>query len=358
MKKTIQLGLIAALMATSAYAGGVDRSGQGIGILFEEGRLMTIGMSFAKPEVTGTVIGIDSGDGAGDYFTATLGYKADLGDFSYALIYDQPFGANADYPIGNPVVGGLNAELSSHALTLVGQYNFSERISVYGGMRAQSLEAELTNPAESYTITSDSDLGFGYLIGVAYEIPEIALRLDVTYNSAIEHEDIDVTQGLGSLNLNDIPGTMNVKTPQSVNVNFQTGINEKTLIFGGVRWADWSEFSIAPPPFGPVTVDPLVSYEEDTFTYSLGVARKLTENFSMAASVSYEAADDGESTFLAPTNGRTDFSLGGVYTVGSSKIQAGVSYVNLGDADVGGPAPGSFSDNSAIGFGLKLTQSF
>ena len=40
--------------------------------------------------------------------------------------------------------------------------------------------------------------------------------------------------------------TTDVDTPQSVQLDFQTGVAPKTLVFGYVRWVDWSEFSISP----------------------------------------------------------------------------------------------------------------
>ncbi len=355
MNKTIQIGILTSLLATSAFAAGIDRSGQDISILFEEGRLMTLGMSFAQPDVTGIAINTstgtfaDTGNAAGDYFTASLGYKADLGDFSYALIYDQPFGALADYSDGDSITSGVSADFNSHALTLIAQYNINDRISIYGGARVQTIQADLSLPfatAIGYEVSSESHTAYGYLIGAAYEIPEIALRLDVTYNSAIEHKDINISESIAA------DSTTTVETPQSINANFQTGINDKTLVFGGVRWVDWSEFNIS------TTIPDIVDYEEDSVTYTVGIARKLNESFSVAASVAYEASSDLDSSFLSPTNGKTSYSLGGVYTVGNSKIQAGVSYVSLGDAEVISPASGSFTDNSAIGFGLKLTQSF
>jgi len=49
-----------------------------------------------------------------------------------------------------------------------------------------------------------------------------------------------------------------IKTPQSVNLEFQTGIAKVTLLFGSVRWVDWTAFNIFPADFPDV--NPIVSY--------------------------------------------------------------------------------------------------
>ena len=47
--------------------------------------------------------------------------------------------------------------------------------------------AGLGGPAQPYTLTSNTDQAFGYLVGVAYEKPDIALRVALTYNSLPYH---------------------------------------------------------------------------------------------------------------------------------------------------------------------------
>ena len=90
---------------------------------------------------------------------------------------------------------GSNAELNSNALTGVLQYNLDNGTSVFGGLRAQTLEAEavVTSVPGPYSADGDRDLAFGYLVGVAYEKPEIALRVALTYNSEIDH-DLETTE--------------------------------------------------------------------------------------------------------------------------------------------------------------------
>ena len=46
-----------------------------------------------------------------------------------------------------------------------------------------------------------------------------------------------------------LAGKTEVKMPQSVNLDFQTGLSERYQLLGMVnaRWVDWSAFNVTPP---------------------------------------------------------------------------------------------------------------
>ena len=48
-------------------------------------------------------------------------------------------------------------------------------------------------------------------------------------------------------------GKTTITTPQSVNLDFQTGIMADTVAFANVRWVNWKDFSIQPYKFGKVS---------------------------------------------------------------------------------------------------------
>ena len=189
-----------------------------------------------------------------------------------------------------------------------------------------------------------SDTGFGYVVGAAYQIPAIALRVGLTYRSEISttHDTFE----FGAL-----IGTTDVTTPQSVNLDFQTGVNEKTLVFGSIRWVEWSKFALTPDNYPLGT---LIDYDNDVITYSLGVGRKLTDTLSGALTVGYEKAQGTDPTPLAPTDGFLSVGAGLTYAFDNVEITGGVKYLWLGDAS--GPA-GTFEDNNAMAFGLKVAFS-
>ena len=127
------------------------------------------------------------------------------------------------------------------------RYRIDRRFSVHGGLRAARFggEATLAGPAFAavglggYHWEGDDDWGFGYVLGAAYEIPEIALRVALTYGSEIEHE-LDADENFFG------PSTTEITMPQSVNLDFQTGISPKTLLYGSVRWVNWDGWNVSP----------------------------------------------------------------------------------------------------------------
>ncbi len=363
MKRLFLMSAALMAMATAASAGGLERTPQSMAILFEEGRYMELSFGYVVPDVTGVggptnpTPGAATGDILDSYFNLGAAYKADLSDtLSYAIIFDQPYGADTAYPTNTLYAfRGSTAEVNSNAITGVLQYNLGNGASIYGGVRAQSLQAEAFLPAlGNYQIESNTDYKPGYLVGAAYERPDIALRVALTYHSEIEHE-LDLTES----NLANAPdtNTEDVILPQSLNLEFQSGVAEDTLVFGSVRWVEWSETVINPQLYATlVPAAPLVFYVDDRITYTLGLGRRLNETWSVLGSVSYEENTGNVTGNLGPVDGFTSISLGAIYRKDNMKITGGFRYADIGDATTF--ADGVFTDNSAVAAGVRVGWSF
>jgi long-subunit fatty acid transport protein len=342
-----------------AAAGGLERTPQSTAVLFEEGRYLELSFGAVAPSISGTLGGFESGNMTDNFFNLGAAYKADLNDtWSYAVIFDQPFGADPLYPgtlgPGSYPFAGSVAQVRSNALTGILQYNMGNGGSVFGGLRAQSLQASANLPVLGfYDIASNTDFQLGYLVGAAYERPDIALRVALTYNSAIDHE-LDLTE---SNILNPAATvTQDVTLPQSLNLEFQTGVAEDTLVFGSVRWVEWSETVINPPLYATLVPLPLVFFEDDRITYTLGVGRRLNDTWSVLGSVSYEESTGSITGNLGPTDGFTSVSLGAIYRKDNMKITGGIRYVDVGGATSFSGA--EFSGNSAVAAGVKIGWTF
>lgn len=350
MKNIIAAGAAILATATSGLAGGLDRSGQGIDALFESGNHAELSFGYVMPNVSGigpnaTLSGLaSSGNVAPAYSALGFSIKTDLNDkLSMALIFDQPFGAAVEYSDPGYVMGGTSAHVNSSALTALGRYKISDAFSLHAGLRFLTATGDVTLPAVPYASSYGPGSGTGYVVGAAFEKPEIALRVALTYSSAIDLE----LEG-------DLFNTATTTMPQSVNLDFQSGVAADTLVFGSIRWADWSETAIMDSnlPF------PLVSYDQDTLTYSLGVGRRFSDSLAGSVSMSYEKAQGGLASDLSPTDGSLSLQVGAAYTLTNGvEISGGVRYVWLGDATTE-TAGGSFTDNSAIGVGIKVGYSF
>ncbi len=343
--KNISIAAGAALLASSAMvqAGGIERTSQSVDIIFEEGSLVEFGVSYAMPSVSGIdPATLDTGTMSPNYFGFSGAYKTDIGDkIGLAIIFDQPYGSLAEYTAG--FYTGTAADLSSSAITVIGSYDVTDRIVLFGGGTYQSMQATADVPfVGGYSIVADPAAGFGYVAGAAFQIPDIALRVALTYRSTVAttHD---------TLEFGAVAGTMDVVTPQSINLEFQTGVNPKTLIFGSVRWVDWSAFDLTPAnyPLGSI-----VDYTDDRVTFNFGVGRKLSDTLSAAVTVGYERNLQGAPTPLAPTDGFFSLGAGLTYTMGNTKISGGAKYIWLGDSS---GAAGTFENNSAIGIGVNFS---
>jgi long-subunit fatty acid transport protein len=354
-----------ALTAGSAVAGGLDRSAQSVAILFETGKYVEFNLGFAEPDVSGTLGGVFSSDNMlGTYNSVSVGYKQPLGDnLDVALIFDQPIGADIDYPAGAFYpLAGTNAEVESTALTGLLRYKLPSNFSVYGGIRLQSVEGRVnisTVPpvgpfAIDYGLQTNRDYQAGYVIGVAWEKPEIAARVALTYNSAITHS-LEMSESSTVTPSSVVE--QDVEVPQSVNLEFQTGIAADTLLFGSIRWVDWTAFVIAPPIYDAIYGPrPLVNYQSDRVTYNLGLGRKFNETWSGAVLLSHEPSNDDITGNLGPTDGFTSVGLAATYTMDNMKITGGVRYIRIGGATT--TLGADFSDNDAVAAGLRVAFNF
>jgi len=349
--------------ASASFAGGIERNPQTVQFLFEEGRYAEFTYTRLDPDVSGTLVPapvISTGDMIDSENLVGLYYKQDLGE-NWVLAFSsvQPYGVRTAYPTGtgHPFAGS-NAELDTRDFTAYLKYAFGNGFSAYGGLRFQQVEGQVFLPSipGGYNLSTNNDREVGYAVGVAYERPDIALRVALTYNSAIDHTfESSETLAIGTVN-----SEFETTLPQSVNLEFQTGIMEDTLLFGSIRWVDWSEFTIAPPVYSSLVPYALAGYESDTVTYKLGVGRRFNDNWSGAITLTHEPQTNDIFGNLGPVDGRTGLGVGATYTQGNMKVSAGIEYNWLGDALTQNPrgAPGDpisdFQDNTAINLGIRV----
>lgn len=364
MKKLALAATTLGLAAGTAHAGGLDRSYTPIDPLFEQGNYAELSFGFTMPDVTGSdLAGNAISNVAGDYSTVGFAFKVDFNEkLSLAMIYDQPYGADTAYG-GNPattLLGGTSADAETHALTALVRWKFTDRISAYIGPRFLNAEGDITiaglayGPANGANFRFANTTGAGYVVGAAYEVPEIALRASLTYHSPVDlrFRTTETIPGAGTFTT-----FTNSETPETIELSFQSGINQSTLIFGSIRHAKWSDFTLTPTIFG----NNLASFDDIT-TYEIGVGKRFTEKFSGSIAVSYEdtSGDDLVSP-LGPTNGQTGITVGGKYIVNDSvDISGGVRYTMLGNGvpQTGGTPRGNFRNNDAISVGMKLGYHF
>lgn len=367
LKKTRSLVWLCMAGTSSAIAGGLDRTGQDLGALFESGRYLEVSVSHVSPRVRGTdLLGGRTGDVGDDYFLPSLSLKVDATErLSLALVADETFGAKMAYGQGSPMLGGTSVDVSSQGLMGLARYRLNDSFSVHGGARVQSSSAHVQlkglayGPVSGYQMQLRRDTTVSPVLGIAFEKREIALRFAATYHGAIKHEF--TTRESAPLAPLNGSSTTAINLPRAVNLDFQTGIAADTLLFAHLRWVNWSEFRADPSHFLAVTGEGLVDLK-DTRTWTLGLGRRLNDQWSAALSATYEGRTTPLSSPLSPVNGRRGITLAAIYTQDRMRVTAGISYLKLGDAylETGTPDTlrATMSGNTTLGLGLKFGYAF
>ncbi|UIZ56911.1 transporter [Acinetobacter sp. SCLZS86] len=371
--------LLSTLPLTPALAAGLDRSGQSIAAFLQPGNYAEAGISILDPTVKGKdLIKNNVSDMAEDYYFPSAAIKVQATEhISIGLLYDQPFGADAMYNLEQSMfTNGIEAtkvEVETHNLTALIGYQPTENWNFYAGPVWQTVEADISLRGQAYISPKDptkvlsgydikihEEEAFGWLAGFAYQIPEIALKTSVTYRSEIKHKakSVETHKLMPMLN---VESQLDVITPQSVNIDFQTGVAANTLAFANIRWAHWDQFAVTPKFLNAASGNNLIDYSDDQWSATVGVGRKFNSHWSGSASVGYDSGAGNPVTTLGPTEGYWSVGLGSQYSPAENYfIQAGVKYFWLGDATArtGTKNVGEFEDNYALGYGLKIGYRF
>ena len=295
--------------------------------------------------------------------------------------------------------GSTKAEVDSHNLAMIFGFQPNKNFNFYAGGVYQTIEGKLslrgqaTSVYNGYDATLKETDGVGWLAGAAFQIPEIALKASVTYRSKIDH-DIETIEKLPTLpalallgdnvaaaatQIATASGDTKISTPQSVNLDLQSGIMKDTVVFANIRWVNWKDFELRPVKFGMVsdivgqlpTINRpdgfnLLQYSKDQWNATVGVGRKLNDQWSGNVSVGWDSGAGNPVTALGPTEGYWNLGVGLQFSPAPNYfIAGGVKYFWLGDAkgqvasqNAGGDYVADFSDNNAIAYGLKIGYKF
>jgi long-chain fatty acid transport protein len=396
--------LLSLIPTTATFAAGLDRSGQSISAFLQQGNYAEAGLSVLDPEVQGKDnAGNKVSDMGEDYYFPAAAIKIQATDqISLGLLYDQPFGADSQYaPESNAfatvntnkgTLEGTSVEVKTNSITALIGYQPNANWNVYAGPVYQTVKAKVSLRGTAYKGPQvlggyDIDIkegeAYGWLAGFAYSIPEIALKAAVTYRSEIKHE-LDTTETFrfgtdGALYIPAFTGTAlgktvtptyhkaEITTPQSVNIDLQSGVAKNTLAFANIRWVHWDQFAVKPAYLSQLTgaltgkQQNLVDYSDDQWSATVGLGHKFNAKWSGTAAVGWDSGAGNPVTTLGPVEGYWSVGLGGQYSPAENYfIQAGVKYFWLGDADAqtGGAVAGSFEDNTALGYGMKIGYRF
>jgi len=355
------------LSASIAVAGGFELQTLDTSIMYSEGNQASI----ATAKIDASIEGYNTAPGLGvatkravvkDQTVTNYAAKFDAGDSlsfglnTYRSGAIQLDGGNAAAPVYNLAPTG-DVDLDTTALMV--KYNLNDSISLLGGITQNTLkDGNVTTLAGSYGISGTSEQG--YIMGLAYSIPEIALRAELTYQPKTT---FNTTTNYGP-NVNPASATT-LALPETFALSFQTGIAADTLLTASYRKANWSKSQIS-VTVAPGSLANINTEFSDSVAYSIGIGRKFTENLSGSITYSKEEGSSSTATSLfTVSNGSEAISIGLQYKRDNMTISGGVSQRNVGDVTVDPGLPGAlaghtmkYTGNSVTATGLKVSFSF
>ncbi|MEM6662935.1 MAG: outer membrane protein transport protein [Pseudomonadota bacterium] len=410
--------LASTLFVESADAGGFGRGGVEIDLLFAEEELTfeagtriifpqrtletatkLVNSSGQPTQTSSTNVNVNS-----QYYQTWFGGKFDVGDHVDCLgSYSEPFGANVNNGLNTAVsASAVEFELNTRDFGLTcsakfdagqtpvgaGQFRLIGGLSYlqfdgslsrqtfvdFVGIPAAFLPAALTGlNTQAVGQFTFEDETFGWRLGVAYEIPEIAARISLVYNSSYEingtgQVDISAFNTPAALANSVSPISFDTEIPQSVDFRLQSGVTESMLLFGEVRWQEWSRIQSVPVSGVPSPVTGLESavfFEplyRDGITVTGGAGYRFTDDLSGGASLTW---DRGTSTTVGTQSDTWLLSLGLQYDInehftarlgGAAGILTSGSTPGTGQQDQATAAAVSFGNDfvGALNASLKV----
>ena len=158
-----------------------------------------------------------------------------------------------------------------------------------------------------------------------------------------------------------------ITTPESINLNLQTGLNATTAVYAKVRYVPWGDFAYYPPVLEAATAKakqlskglPLVNYSDDQTAVELGIGKRLAPNLAISVSGLWDSGAGDPAPTLGPVNGYWGAGLAAKYNFNQKlAFSLGGRYMWFGDAKGSTPdgsIKGDFKDNTGYIVGMKLS---
>ncbi|MDV7589946.1 transporter [Acinetobacter baumannii] len=404
----ILLGVLGVFVSNISHASALEQSGQSILPFLENGNYAEANLFAVDASVSGIVNdradlvrdhqSRDTGDIAESTQFYTAAIKLQLTDrLGFGVLYDQPFSADIKYParsnnsyFDNDISHeGTSVKADTQNLSLLFGYSPYQHFQIYGGPVYQTVKANVALRGNAYTQAFNGyNAKFkqqgevGWLLGGSYQLPDIALKAAITYRSKIKYQ-FQVEEDIFGEPLKLVENEKTkLETPASLNIDFQTGISEKSLVYMNLRWVNWKEFETRPPQYGAfseilmkeLTNDEYIqgfkldSYQNDQYSATLGIAHQFTEKWSTSTDVSWDSGTGNPASTMGPIKGSWSLGLGVQFNPAKNYFITGsLKYFWLGDTKtedgtyylpIEGIKPyaeqANFKNNHAIAYGLKF----
>lgn len=347
LKGLLAAGCFSVALVGVAQAGGFSRGTADTDLLFEDGNFnMRAGVTYVAPtrefskNPNPALVGTSYTD---DYIIPSAAIKFNLSDnFRCAGTMVDNNGGSATY--AHPKLSGkLEEEFTTNekALTCAVKFDVGRgSLWLLGGGFVEDFDYNRVNAlpipgAFAHLVLKGQD--YGYRVGAAYSIPEIAFRAQLMYRSGTSYGadgTLSVPGALVGSPAATVPlaavGTGNL--PQTVEFKLQSGIAPGWLAFGSVKWSDWSVqkellVTTAVPSIGSKDI-----YNwKDGWTVTGGIGHAFTDRISGLVALTWDQGvetgwDLSSDTYTVAVGASVKDDLGG-------ELRGGVGYSYLTSAE-------------------------
>jgi len=364
--KTVAWAGLLSMAVGVAYAGGFSRGTAPTDLLYEDGnfnmrfdtRVVVPHQEFSKnanPALVGTSF-------YETYVIPSAGVKFNITDTVRCVgTYTQNTGSDVKYASPKPSPSSLlmppklseSFHTDEFGATCAVRFDVGPGVlSVLGGGFVEELTYDRVS-AVGGGATADLKLSgqdYGWRAGLAYEIPDYRLRAEVLYRSGTQYG----ADGTLSTPLVTAPAIGTGSLPQSVELNLRSGVAAGWLVFGQVKWTDWSVMNALTvnTPLFPVPIVDQYNWR-DGWTLTGGVVHSFSDMFAGQASLTW---DQGVTTgwdlrgdvWTLALGGRLKAPVGGEFRFG-----AGFSYLE-GVEETQYAAPLNEATDSGYAIGLNV----
>ena len=319
----------------------------------------------------------DNGGGNAGYFSPvpTLNYVHSVSpDLKLGLGVGSYFGLGLNY--SNEWAGKYyvqNASITTLAFNPTIGYKIADWLSIGGGVSVVEGKLServavntLSEPGDGRLKYDASDVGFGYNLGVLFELSP-QTRVGVTYVSEVDLEFKDdlrfknlegtiLGAALRASGLLDAQLKIDMTIPAQLSVGAYHALTDKLALVGTVNWQNWSRFGapeIAVADSNTVTAD--LDYQ-DTYHAGIGAYYRVAEPWLLMVGFGYDTSPTSSSSERSPLlplgatftyaagvqyDWNKDFSVGAAYAL----IDAGSAKVNRSGGPLKGDLEGEYDTN-------------
>ncbi|TIS86663.1 OmpP1/FadL family transporter [Mesorhizobium sp.] len=327
LKAPLGAGCFSLALIGTAHAGGIERGGYDIDLLFDPAPFATEAeATYVMPErklknavdtnpFDGDVTALgSSARDSESYWVPRIGVKAEVvKGVDCMLDYSRPWGAHTAPGLWAGAQSNMETDIKSDNYAATCSYKMDAgkgQVRFIGGVFYQEVygfKESLVSPlVPDFQGTGRVDLstsGWGWRAGIAYEIPDIALRASLVYNSKVKLDNIS-----GTLDLTNVGGVVipiygsTQYMPDVVELKLQSGIAPGWLAFGSIKWVNWSVLqsvpicsqatkgladctTVSPSPIRLTSLDLMY---RDGWTVTTGIGHKFNDQWSGAAQISWD----------------------------------------------------------------------